>query len=48
MGASAMARIERARVIIEDTERDPRFESSASAGAQRRRARSARDTVDQP
>ena len=27
MGASAMARIERARVVIEDTERDPRFAS---------------------
>ena len=27
MGASSMARIERARVIIEDTEHDPRFES---------------------
>ena len=27
MGASAMARVERARVVIEDTERDPRFAS---------------------
>ena len=47
MGASAHgARSEKARVVIEDTERDPRFAPLRELCARRRRARGACDAVD--
>ena len=47
-GAVRLACVDKARVVIEDTERDPRFAELRELARARRRARGACDAADQP